>query len=61
MQTHNEKGIIVLDEYQDGLPTKDHEHVRKTVKSKKSLDISLHLENSIDDISQQGFLANSNN
>ena len=61
VQSHNEKSSIVFNEYQDGLSTKDHEHVQKTVKSKKSLDISLHLENSIGDISQQGFLANSNN
>lgn len=31
------------------------------MKSKKSPDVSVHLENSIGDISQQAFLANSNN
>ena len=56
-----EKSNIVFDGYQDGPSTEDHGHARRTMKSKKSPDVSVHLENSMGDISQQAFLANSNN
>ena len=56
-----EKSNIVFDGYQDGPSTKDHGHARRTMKSKKFPDVSVHLENSMGDISQQAFLANSNN
>ena len=51
VESHNGKSSIVFDEYQDDPSTKSHEHTRRTMKSKKSLDIAIHLENSIDDIS----------
>ena len=58
---HYRKSSIVFDGYQDGPSTKDHENAQRTMKSKKSPHVSVHLENSIADISRQAFLANSNN
>ena len=55
------KSSIIFDGYQDGPSMKDHEQARRTMKSKKSPDVSVHLENSVGYISQQTFLANSNN
>ena len=61
VESHYQKSSIVFDGYQDGPSTKDHEHGQRAMKSKKSPDASVHLEDSIGDISQQAFLANSNN
>ena len=61
VESHYQKSSIVFDGYQDGPSTKDHEHGQRTMKSKKSPDASVHLEDSIGDISQQAFLANNNN
>ena len=61
VESHYGKNIIVFDRYQHDSSTKDHELAQQTMKSKKSPDVSVHLENSIGDISQQAFLANSNN
>ena len=61
VESYYGKCSIVFDGYQDGPSTKDHEHTRRTMKSKRSPDISVHLENSIGDITQQAFLINGNN
>ena len=61
VESHYGKCSIVFDGYQDGPSTKDHEHTRRTMKSKRSPDVSVDLENSIGDITQQAFLTNGNN
>ena len=61
VESYYGKCSIVFDGYQDGPSTKDHEHTRRTMKSKRSPDVSVHLENSIGDITQQAFLTNGNN
>ena len=60
VESHYGKRSIVFDGYQDGPSTKDHEHARRTMKSKKSPNVSVHLENWIGNISQQAFLVNNN-
>ena len=52
---------IVFDGYQDGPSTKDHEHFRRNLKSTVSVDISVHLDNSIGTVTQKSFLSNPNN
>ena len=52
---------LVFDGYQDGPSTKDHEHLRRTMKSTVSVDMSVHLDNSIGDVTQKSFLCNTNN
>ena len=61
MESHYGKSSIVFDGYQDGPSTKNHEHARRAIKSKKSPDVSVHLKDFIGDISQQAFMASSNN
>lgn len=52
---------IVFDGYQDGPSTKDHEHFRRNLKCTISVDISVHLDNSIGTVTQKSFLSNPNN
>ena len=61
MELHYGKSSIVFSGYQDGPSTKDHEHARRAMKSKKTPDVSVHLQNLIGDITKQAFLAISNN
>ena len=52
---------VVFDGYRNGPSTKDHEHVRRTMKSTMSVDMSVNLHNSIGDVTQKSFLSNTNN
>ena len=60
MESHYGKSSIVFGGNQDGPSTKDRDHAQRIMKSKKSPEVSIILENPIGDISQQAFLTKRN-
>ena len=52
---------VVFDGYCGGLSTKDHEHLRRSLKSSVSLDMAVQLDNSIGETIQKSSLANPRN
>ena len=52
---------VVFDGYCGGLSTKDHEHLRRSLRSSVSLDMAVQLDNGIGETIQKSFLANPRN
>ena len=54
------EAVIVFDGYGNGLSTKDHEHLRRSLKSKRCPDIKMSPEMKVS-VTQSRFLANDSN